>query len=565
MIAVLKHELRTYFRSLTAYVFGAFLLLFIGIGSVLYNLQAAVSNFEFVLGFSCLVFVVIVPILTMRVIAEERKQKTDQLLYSLPITTTQVVLGKYLALLVVYLIPLAIISLYPLIFSQYGDVYLLTAYGSILAFFILGAALIALGVFISSLTENQGFAAGIGIAVILLNYYSVSLSQSVSSTAFGSLVALAALIVALGFIIKHLTKNNPMVWTICIALYAAIGIDDIYLGEINIYSGTYNASDFDGEGAITSAIDYVTSEEYPQVYILEGHGEAELPASFAEQIEKENMETNTLSLLTVDEIPEEADCIVIYAPESDLSVEEKDMLADYVADGGKLLVMAGAVKEGILENLYSLLGDYGVTANEGIVVDNDRKHYAFGVPYVLMPDMASSHITDPLIEENYYAIMPISLGLTVDGSTSKGTVTQLLTTSYNSFSKSFSKLAGDSFSTYEREEGDIEGPFSVAVSIDDNSGGQIHWFTSDEFLNERYNAYSSGANMDMAINALSDLIGESEAMAIRSKSLNYNYLTISDSTSSLLKVLMIGVFPLTYLGVGICVILNRKKVQHETV
>lgn len=272
-----------------------------------------------------------------------------------------------------------------------------------------------------------------------------------------------------------------------------------------------------------------------------------------------------MSLLTVDEIPEEADCIVIYAPESDLSVEEKDMLADYVADGGKLLVMAGAVKEGILENLYSLLGDYGVTANEGIVVDNDRKHYAFGVPYVLMPDMASSHITDPLIEENYYAIMPISLGLTVDGSTSKGTVTQLLTTSYNSFSKSFSKLAGDSFSTYEREEGDIEGPFSVAVSIDDNSGGQIHWFTSDEFLNERYNAYSSGANMDMAINALSDLIGESEAMAIRSKSLNYNYLTISDSTSSLLKVLMIGVFPLTYLGVGICVILNRKKVQHETV
>ena len=309
----------------------------------------------------------------------------------------------------------------------------------------------------------------------------------------------------------------------------------------------------------------MTSEEYPQVYILEGHGEAELPASFAEQIEKENMETNTLSLLTVDEIPEEADCIVIYAPESDLSVEEKDMLADYVAGGGKLLVMAGAVKEGILENLYSLLGDYGVTANEGIVVDNDRKHYAFGVPYVLMPDMASSHITDPLIEENYYAIMPISLGLTVDGSTSKGTVTQLLTTSYNSFSKSFSKLAGDSFSTYEREEGDIEGPFSVAVSIDDNSGGQIHWFTSDEFLNERYNAYSSGANMDMAINALSDLIGESEAMAIRSKSLNYNYLTISDSTSSLLKVLMIGVFPLTYLGVGICVILNRKKVQHETV
>ncbi len=105
MTAVLKHELRNCFHSLTAYVFGAFLLAFVGIGAVLYNIQAAVSSFELVLNFSSLIFVVIVPILTMRVIAEERRQKTDQLLYSLPITTTQVILGKYLALLVLYLIP----------------------------------------------------------------------------------------------------------------------------------------------------------------------------------------------------------------------------------------------------------------------------------------------------------------------------------------------------------------------------------------------------------------------------------------------------------------------------
>jgi len=222
MIAVLKHELKSYFRSLTAYVFGAFLLAFIGIGSVLYNLQAAVSNFEFVLSFGCLVFVVIVPILTMRVIAEERRQKTDQLLYSLPISTAQVIGGKYLALLIVYLIPLMIVSVYPLIFAQYGEVYLLTAYCSILAFFVLGAALIAVGVFISSLTDNQGFAAGIGIAVILLNYYSVSLSESVSSTAFGSLIALALLIVALGFIIRALTKNEILAWGVSLALYAAM-------------------------------------------------------------------------------------------------------------------------------------------------------------------------------------------------------------------------------------------------------------------------------------------------------------------------------------------------------
>ena len=224
MTAVLKHELKNYFHSLTAYVFGAGLLLAVGLGALHYNLQAAVSNFEFALSYFSIVLAVIVPILTMRVIAEERKQRTDQLLYALPITTTQVIVGKYLALLTVYLIPLCVIAVYPLIFSRFGDVYLLTSYGSILAFFLMGAALIALGVFISSLTDNQGFAAGIGIAVILLNYYSVSLSEYVSSTVFGSVVALCVLVLALGAVIKYLTKNENLAYAVCFVLIAAIAI-----------------------------------------------------------------------------------------------------------------------------------------------------------------------------------------------------------------------------------------------------------------------------------------------------------------------------------------------------
>jgi len=235
MKAVLRHELRTYFHSLTAYVFGAFLLAFVGIGAMLYNIQAAVSNFEFVLSFGCLIFVVIVPILTMRVIAEEKKQKTDQLLYSLPITTTQVVIGKYLALLTVYLIPLCIICVYPLIFSRFGDVYLLTAYGSIFAFFILGSALIAVGVFISSLTENQGFAAGIGIAVILLNFYSVRLSEYVSATAYGAVIAMCVLIVALGLIIRYLTKNENLAYGVCFVLIAAVIA--VYFADVKTFEG----------------------------------------------------------------------------------------------------------------------------------------------------------------------------------------------------------------------------------------------------------------------------------------------------------------------------------------
>lgn len=186
MLAIFKHELRALFHSFTAYVFGAFLLVVVGLGALAYNLQAAVSNFEYVLSFAGIIFVVIVPLLTMRVIAEERRQKTDQLLYALPISTTDVVLGKY-------------------------------------------AALLAVGVFLSSLTENQGMAAGLGVAVILFNYYSVSLSEYVSQTAVGTLIALCVLILALGFLARWLTKNVHLgyaVWLVLTALCCIVYVAD---------------------------------------------------------------------------------------------------------------------------------------------------------------------------------------------------------------------------------------------------------------------------------------------------------------------------------------------------
>lgn len=182
------------------------------------------------------------------------------------------------------------------------------------------------------------------------------------------------------------------------------------------------------------------------------------------------------------------------------------------------------------------------------MIEGDREHYAFQLPFALMPDMASSDITDSLIEEHYFPIMPISQGLTVGDTPSGATVTALLTTS----DLSFSKTAGYDLSTYEKEDGDVDGPFAVGVSITCDSGGQLTWFSSSDFLDDMYNAYSSGANVNLGMNALSSMIGESEAMAIRSKSLNYNYLTISDSTSSLLKVAMIRrISAGVSLGIGI--------------
>ncbi len=354
--------------------------------------------------------------------------------------------------------------------------------------------------------------------------------------------------------------NNSLIVE-CGQRFRYISNEDIYEYELDYYTYQSYAEAFDGEGAITSAIDYVVSDDLPALYLLEGHGEEDLPAELREQIEKENIEMQQLSLLSLENIPEDADCVMIYAPASDLSKEESEMLSAHVKKGGKLLVISGPLEDVTLTNLHTLLNNYGVEVTEGIVVEGSSSHYLYGYPYLVLPDMNPHAITDPLIEDRYQPMLSVASGLTMtdDGGTGTGEVSQLLTTS----DFAFSKVAGYGLSTYEHEEGDIDGPFALAVAIEDLSDGGLVWFSSNDFLD--YNSYSSGANGDLVMNALSSLIGETEAVSIRSKSLNYNYLTISEETSSFLKVLMIGIIPLTYLGVGITVILIKRRQQNETV
>ena len=235
MTAILRHELSSYFTNVTGYVFGAFLLLFAGIYTMVINLQSASPYFEYVLMNMDFIFLIIVPILTMRVIAEERRQKTDQLLYSLPLTMTQVALGKYLAMLVIFLIPVAIIGVYPLVLTALGDVYLPAAYGALVGFFFLGASLIAIGMFISSLTESQAVAAGLCFVVMLVNYFISSLASYVPTTAFASFLCIAVCILLLGLIFRALTRNGFAALVLTVVLEC--GLAAAY---------TFRGSDFQG-------------------------------------------------------------------------------------------------------------------------------------------------------------------------------------------------------------------------------------------------------------------------------------------------------------------------------
>lgn len=217
MTAIYRRELRSYFQGMTAYVFIAFLLVFAGIYTMVYNLDAGYPNFEYVLQAMTIIFLIAIPILTMRVIAEERRQKTDQLLYALPLGMTRVVLGKYLAMLTVVAIPCAIMGLYPLLLSTFGSVFLPTAYGTLVGFFLLSATLAAIGLFISSLTENQAVAAGLCFGVMLILYFMSDLSSMVPDSTGASLAALLVTVLVVAGLVRIFTRSTPAALVVAIA------------------------------------------------------------------------------------------------------------------------------------------------------------------------------------------------------------------------------------------------------------------------------------------------------------------------------------------------------------
>lgn len=207
MGAIYKRELKAYFTGMIGYAFIAAVLLFIGIYTTAYNLKYMYPMFEYVIDSSTILYVIVVPILTMRVLAEERRQKTDQLIYSLPLRLTDVVLGKYLAMVTLLAIPMAVVSLYPLMLSRYGTMSLGTAYSAIVGFFLLGCCLIAIGLFMSSVTDSQLVAAVASFAALILCFLMSGITQLLTTTAVASLVALTVVSLAVGLAVRLMTGS----------------------------------------------------------------------------------------------------------------------------------------------------------------------------------------------------------------------------------------------------------------------------------------------------------------------------------------------------------------------
>jgi ABC-2 type transport system permease protein len=236
MLAIYKKELRSYFTSMIGYVFIAFFLVIIGIYFFVQNLYYGYANFEYTLSSITFIFVLLVPLLTMRLMAEENKQKTDQLLLTSPLKATSIVMGKYLAVFTVFILVMAITCAYPLIMSQYGTVSYATAYASILGFALLGGAYLAIGLFISSLTESQVVAAVISFIAFLFTVLMDGIASILPTDNKSAFVIFTAILLMVGLILYRMMHNLTV--AIGVGIIGEIGLTVIYLLKPTLFDGS---------------------------------------------------------------------------------------------------------------------------------------------------------------------------------------------------------------------------------------------------------------------------------------------------------------------------------------
>lgn len=207
MTAIFKRELKSYFESMTGYIFIAFMILFMGIYFLAYNLNAGYPYFSYALSGMLLIMAIGIPVLTMRCFADERRTKTDQLLLTAPVTVTEIVIGKYLAMATVFLIPVLVYCVCPLIIKANGTAYLAADYSAILAFFLLGCLFIAIGMFLSSLTESQIIAAVGTFFLLLCLMLWGGLLSFFPTTAKGSLIGFFVILLFICFVLYRMIES----------------------------------------------------------------------------------------------------------------------------------------------------------------------------------------------------------------------------------------------------------------------------------------------------------------------------------------------------------------------
>ena len=339
-----------------------------------------------------------------------------------------------------------------------------------------------------------------------------------------------------------------------------IKYSDIYESSLDYNTYSYQTTGFDGEGQITSAIGYVTSENLPVLYTLEGHGEKTLSTDLKDSIEKANIDVKELNLLTEESVPEDAECLMIISPSTDISSSEKDAVLKYLENGGKAMIFSDYTEED-LQNFDALLENYGIKRVEGLVFEGDAQHYAMQMPYYLVPSVESTEASSQAASSDYLTLAPFAQGIQkLDDVRDTVKIESILTTSDSAYSKT------DMNSTQiEKEEGDVDGPFDIGVSIteslDEENETKIVYYTTANLIDSQVNQMVSGGNQQLITESLKWMVDteESASVSIPSKSLQAGSLSLTEYDASFWKIWVIGIIPGAFLVIGFMIWFKRRK------
>ena len=355
-----------------------------------------------------------------------------------------------------------------------------------------------------------------------------------------------------------LSANSLIV--VCGDRNKVIDYNNIYETSIDYQTYSSQTTGFDGEGQITSAIGYVTSENLPVLYTVEGHGEKDMDSSIKEDIEKANMDIKSLNLLTEGSVPDDADCLFIDSPSTDFSSDEKDAIIEYLENGGKAIIFSDYTTED-MPNFDAILENYGVQRTEGVVFEGDNQHYAMQMPYYLVPTINSTDASSETASAGYYVLAPYAQGIKqLDDVRDTVKIESILTTSDQAYSKTDLNS-----NTIEKEDGDVEGPFDLGVSItenlDDDKETQIVYYSTSNLMDSQTNQMVSGGNEKLIMESLKWMTDteESASVSIPSKSLEVSYLTITDYDAAFWKICTIALIPGIFLVIGFVVWIKRIK------
>jgi ABC-2 type transport system permease protein len=331
---------------------------------------------------------------------------------------------------------------------------------------------------------------------------------------------------------------------------------DLLISETDYQTYESTVTGIDVEGQITSAIQYVTSDNLPKMYMVEGHGEAELGETITNGISKLNVSTDKLSTLTEKSIPKDCQILLINGPTSDYSKDEVTMIEDYLAAGGKAIIFTTYTTE-TMTNFKELLTYYGVQLEDGLLVESTG-NYVGNYPTYIVPSVKNHDITSSIISNGSVVVMPVAQGITaIDNVRSSLKVEPLLTSSDGSYSK----INVDS-QTIEKEEGDITGPFNLGVAIteiNDEKESKLAIFTSSYLIDEEMVSTGQFANGDLLFNSISWMADMESGLSIPTRSVEQTYLTVSNAQISFWGALLVFILPMMILGSGLFIWLRRRK------